>query len=153
VQCPGWWAVSVDVEVGPWFKVPKGVFRGGTAGSMGPHATAVYVALCEHANRKSSNTFSVSDKALASDTGVAERTIREIRTALVEQELITCSRGKGQSYTYVLSAVPIDWVPIKSRPRRKRKPRALQAARLALLEAGQSPAALAGLAVPSGKVC
>jgi hypothetical protein len=118
---------SAGVELGRYFKVPKGVFQSGLAARLGSSAMTVYVALCEHANRKNSNTFVASDKALAADSGVAERTIRGVRTKLVQAKLITIRRELGQSYTYTLLPISSDWVPIKERPRQPCKPRALYA--------------------------
>jgi DNA-binding transcriptional ArsR family regulator len=144
------------VELGPYFTVPKVLIQSGIAGRIGPYATVVYIALCEHANRgkrEDQNTFSVSDRALAADTGIAERTIRNHRTKLVEQGLISCRRDTGQSYIYTILLLPSEWVPIKDRPRKKRKRRALHASRLALVEVRQPQAALANLTGPSGKVC
>jgi hypothetical protein len=117
-------------EVGPYFIVPKGLIQSGIAARIGPHATAVYVALCEHANRgkrENQNTFPVSDRALAADTRVAERTIRDIRTKLIEEHLVTCVRKAGNSYTYTLISVQRTWVPVKDRPRQPKKRRALHA--------------------------
>jgi hypothetical protein len=118
------------VELGPYFTVPKGLIYGGIAGRIGPHATAVYIALCEHANRgkrEDQNTFSVSDRALASDTGVAERTIRDIRTKLMEHYLIRCERRAGQSYSYTLLSLTETFIRIEDRPRQIKRRRALHA--------------------------
>jgi hypothetical protein len=118
------------VELGPYFIVPKGLIQGGIAGRIGPHATAVYIALCEHANRgnrEDQNTFSVSDRALAADTGVAERTIRDIRTKLIEKHLIMCEREAGQSYSYTLLPLTNTFIRIEERPRQIKRRRALHA--------------------------
>jgi hypothetical protein len=143
----------VPVDVGPYFMVPKAFFQSGRAARVGPSGIAIYTKLCEHANRKGQNTFRVSDKALADEAGVAERTIRDIRTKLEAEGLITRQREAGQSYTYTILRLPSEWVPTEDRPRKKRKQRAIHATRSALVEAGKSQAALANLAGPSGKLC
>lgn len=115
-------------EVGPYFIVPKGLFHNGIAARVGPSAVTVYVALCEHANRRNGNVVSVSDRALAADTGVAERTIRDVRTKLYREGVISFVREPGQSYTYTLLPVQPAWIAIKDRPRQPKKRRALHAA-------------------------
>ncbi len=97
------------------------------AAKLGPSATLLYVALCDHANRGSSNTFKASDKALASDTGIATRTICNARKRLSEHGLITFYRPEGQSYTYTLCKPSLQWVSLAERVRVKRKPRAFHA--------------------------
>ena len=114
-------------ELGPYFRVPKGVMVNGIAGRIGPAALAVYVALCEHANRRNGNIVHVSDKTLAADTRVAERTIREARTKLLVEKLISFTREPGQSYTYTLLLVPDVWTPVEKRYRKPKMPRALHA--------------------------
>ena len=93
------------------------------ARALRPSATVLYVALCENANRKGSNTFKASDKALASETTLSTRTIRDARIRVIEKGLITVERGTGQSYTYTLSVPSLEWVPLAERPRGKLKPR------------------------------
>jgi len=95
--------------------------------TVGPPASLVFLALCEHANRHESNTFKASDKALASETGYSPRTICDARKRLAERGLISCSRKEGQSYSYTLPACSFDWVRLEERHRQKRKPRALHA--------------------------
>ena len=121
-------AEAANRDLGPYFAVPKGFIRGGVAARLGPSAALVYVALCEHRNRDRKKALSVSDRALAADTGVAERTICGIRAKLAAEKLITYSRSNGASHTYTLLPVPPTWVPIADRPRRKREPRARGAA-------------------------
>ena len=67
------------VEIGSYSKMPRMFFGSGTAASLGPSAALLILALCEHANRNNSNTFKASDRALASDTGCAPRTICDSR--------------------------------------------------------------------------
>jgi hypothetical protein len=115
------------VDVGPYTKIPNRFFGSGTAAKLGCSASLVYLALLDHANRNSSNTFKASDRALASDTGLATRTICDTRKRLCEHGLISTSRLEGQSYTYTICKPPLVWVPIAQRLRAKRKPRALHA--------------------------
>jgi hypothetical protein len=113
-------------DLGPYFIVPKGLLQNGIAARVGASAVALYVALCEHANRKHSNVFSISDKSLASDTGVAERTIRDARTRLHREGLISFNRQPGHSYTYTLLNVKLSpRIPLNERLRQPKKPRAL----------------------------
>ena len=119
------------VELGPYTKIPNRFFGSGLAQRLGPSASLLYLALCEHANRESNNTFKgCSDKALASETGLSPRTLCDARKRLLENELISCSREKGQSFTYALFPLPIKWVRLEDRLRKKQKPRALHAARM-----------------------
>jgi hypothetical protein len=115
---------SKNPEVGPYFRVPKGLLQNGIAARIRPSAVALYTALCENANRRNGNTFSVSDRALAADTGIAERTIRDIRTQLFEEELISFTRQPGSSYTYTLIPVRLaQRIPVNERRRQPKKPR------------------------------
>ena len=118
-----------SVEIGPYTKIPNRLFGSGMAARLRPSAGYMYLALCEHANRNSSNTFSASDKALASDTGIGTRTICDARKKLIERGLISCKREKGQSFVYTLLKPSLEWKPVKERPRHKLKPRALHALR------------------------
>jgi hypothetical protein len=121
----------VSVEIGLFTKIPSKFFGSGTASSLGTSASLLFLALCEHANRNNSNTFKSSDKALATDAGIAPRTICDARKKLIEFGLISCSREKGQSHTYTMEELNLQWKPLLQRPRSKLKPRALHAARTA----------------------
>lgn len=162
-------ALAKNPELGPYFVVPKGLFQNGIAARIGPYAVAIYAALCEWANRKNGNVVSVSDRSLAADTGVAERTIRDIRALLLNNGLVSLNREPGQSYTYTLLPVTLaPRVPVKQRPRQPKKQRALYAPRLDLsmlrtgLEVQQKRPhssrnicnrPLAEFAGPSGRIC
>jgi hypothetical protein len=122
----------MPVEIGPFSKVPSKFFGSGTASSLGASASLVFLALCEHANRNSSNTFKASDRALASETGLGTRTICDARKRLIEHDLISCSRENGQSFNYTIPTQSLEWVPLKQRLRAKRKPRAIHALRAAV---------------------
>jgi|ERR1035437_5572652 hypothetical protein len=117
------------VDIGPYSKIPNKFFGSGTAAKLGKTASLLFLALCEHANRVSSNTFKVSDRALASETGLGTRTICDARKRLNEYGLISNSRSEGQSYNYTLPKLLLQWVPLEKRPRIKRKPRAIYAQR------------------------
>jgi hypothetical protein len=121
----------MPVEIGPYSKMPSKFFSSGTASSLGPSASLVFLALCEHANRHQCNSFKASDKALASETGCGPRTICDARKRLIEHGLISCSREEGQSNVYTLPTYSFEWVRLEERPRQKRKPRALYAPRSA----------------------
>ncbi len=99
-----------SVNIGPFTKIPHKLFGSGTARDLKPSATLFYVALCEHANRNSSNTFKASDNALASETNLSTRTICDARKRLIERKLISCAREEGQSYFYTLNAPSLKWV-------------------------------------------
>jgi len=113
----------------PWSKMPSKFFGSGTAAMLGPSASLFYLALCEHANRHSSNKFIASDRALASDTNLSTRTICNARKLLVEKRAISCERGNGQSFTYTLLKQSLKWIALAQRPRPKRRPRANHASR------------------------
>jgi hypothetical protein len=115
------------VDVGPYTQIPNRFFGSGMAARLGPSAGYIYIALCEHANRNSSVTFKASDKALASETTIAPRTICNARKKLIECGLISCEREKGKSHTYRLLKLSWEWKPLKERPRTKLRPRALHA--------------------------
>jgi hypothetical protein len=119
------------VEIGRYSKMPRMFFGSGKASSLGPSAALVFLALCEHANRNNSNTFKASDRALASDTGLGTRTICDARKRLEEFALISCSAQKGQSFVYTLLNYLFEWIRLEERPRKRRKPRANQANRMA----------------------
>ena len=119
----------MPVEIGPFSKMPGKLFGSGTAANLGPFSRLVFLALCEHANRNSSNTFKASDRALASDTGLAPRTIGDARKRLSEHNLISFSRQEGQSFNYTIPIHSFDWTPLDQRLRSNRKPRALHASR------------------------
>lgn len=117
------------VDIGPYARIPNRLFGSGMGARLGSSAGYMYIALCDHANRNGSNTFKVSDRALACDTAIATRTICDARKRLIEYGLISCEREKGQSHVYTLLKPSWDWKPLKERPRRKLKPRALGASR------------------------
>ena len=123
-----------SVDIGPFAKFPNKFFGSGMARKIGPSASVLYFAFCENANRnrEPSNTFKASDKALASETGLSPRTMRDARIKLVENRLVSCSREPGQSYTYTLLPQELKWLKRSERPRQKRKPRAIAAARVGL---------------------
>jgi hypothetical protein len=118
-----------SVDIGPYTQIPNRFFGSGMAARLGPSAAFIYLALCDHANRNSSMSFKASDKALASETTIAPRTICNARKKLTEYGLISWKREKGQSYVYTLLKPSWEWKPLKERPRRKLKPRALHAFR------------------------
>jgi hypothetical protein len=120
----------MPVEIGNFSKMPNQFFGSGCAARLGLSPAVLFLALCEQANRNSANSFAVSDRALASDTGLGPRTICDARKCLVEEGLITCLREKGQSFTYTLSKYEFRWIGMKDRPRAKRKPRALKSAQI-----------------------
>lgn len=113
----------MPVRIGPFAKFPNRLFGSGLAATLGPSATLVYLNLCDHANREGDNTFRVSDRALAADTGIGPRTITNARKALLEGDLITCSQEPGRSYQYTLKTPSLKWKPQKERPRARLKPR------------------------------
>ncbi len=117
------------VHVGRFSMIPRMFFGSGTAASLGHPAIVLFLALCEHANRNSGNTFKASDSALASDTGYAPRTICDARKLLQERALISCTRAEGESYVYTLSVYSFNWIRVEDRPRNKLKPRANHAKR------------------------
>lgn len=119
----------MPVDVGPWTQIPNRFFGSGMAAKVKPAAALIYLALCDHANRNSSNTFKASDRALASDTGLAPRTICDARKRLGEHQLILYSRAEGNSYTYTILKPSWNWVPMAERLRAKRKPRACHSLR------------------------
>jgi hypothetical protein len=110
------------IQIGPFSKIPNKFFGSGTAARVGVSAGFLFLALCEVANRKAATSFSVSDRTLAADTGLATRTICDAR-----KKLIQCSREKGRSFTYSLGEYALEWIAVKDRPRTTRKARALHA--------------------------
>jgi Helix-turn-helix domain len=118
------------VDIGPYSKIPSKFFGSGMAATLRTSASLLYLALCEHANRNSSNVFKASDKALAADTGLGTRTICNARKRLIEYCLISCSRETGQSHKYTMARLRFEWKPVKERPRSKLRPRALRAVRI-----------------------
>jgi hypothetical protein len=117
----------MPVEIGPFSKMPSKFFGSGTAAELGNSAALFYLALCEHANRNNGNTFKASDLALASDTGMGERSFSTFRQKLLKKGLISCQRDKGQSFTYTLQPQDLLWGGgIGERPRQKRKARGRQ---------------------------
>ncbi len=117
------------VEIGQFTKIPNRFFSSGTASKIGQSASLLYLALCENANRNGENTFSASDRALASETGLSPRTIRDARITLAETGLIRSSREPGRSYVYTLLPLELKWVRLENRPRQKQRPRASAVAR------------------------
>ena len=112
------------VDIGPYTKIPNRFFGSGLAARLGTAAGFLYVALCDHANRKSSLVFKVSDKALAADTGIAPRTICKARCRLMEHDLLSYTRSEGQTYQYSLKPLKLEWKPIHERLRPAKRPRA-----------------------------
>lgn len=119
----------MTVDIGPFTKVPNRYFGSGIGQTIGPSASVLYFALCEHGNRNSANTFKASDRALASETNLSPRTIRNARIRLREYGLISFSRDPGESYTYELLRQEMNWVPLVNRPRQSKMPRAMAASR------------------------
>ena len=117
--------LSPGPDLGPFSKMPSKIFGSGTAAMLGTSASLCYLALCEQANRNSSNTFKASDRAIASETGLSPRTVCDARKRLIEKGLIQCARQHGQSFTYTLLKQSLNWVPLADRPRPKRRPRAI----------------------------
>jgi hypothetical protein len=115
------------VEIGGFTKIPRTFFGSGMAARLGRSASLLYIALCEYANRNNSLSFKTSDKAVASETTIAPRTISDARKKLIEYGLISCQREKGQSYVYTLKALTLAWKPLKERLRQPQKPRAYHA--------------------------
>jgi DNA-binding transcriptional ArsR family regulator len=119
------------LDIGPWARFPNKFFGSGMARKVGPSASVLYFALCENANRnrEPSNTFKTSDKALASETGLSPRTMRNVRTKLLENGLVAYSREPGQNYTYTLLRQELKWLSRSERPRLKKRPRAMAVAK------------------------
>jgi hypothetical protein len=122
-----------DVDIGPWFKAPKGFYSSGLAASLRPSDQAVYFALLYRLNnskQRTSNSVTVNDKLLAAECGVKTRTIRDSRIRLCEAGVISTSPGRpGKWYTYTLPALSFENVAIEDRPLRKCQPRAKYAKR------------------------
>jgi hypothetical protein len=118
-----------QVDLGRFSKMPRMFFGSGKAAELGSSASILYLALCEHANRHGKNSFKVSDRALASDTGLGSRTICDARKRLVEFKLIECERAPGQSFNYTLFPLSLEWKQLVDRPRQKCQPRALSQSR------------------------
>ena len=118
-------------DIGPFARFPNKYFGSGIARRVGLSASMLYFALCENANRNRvpSNTFKASDGALASETGLSPRTISKVRIKLFENGLVTYSREPGASYKYTLLRPDLKWLTRAERPRQKRKPRGMAAAR------------------------
>ena len=118
------------VDLGFFSKFPCRLFGSGLAQKLGASACVLYVALCEHANRNDSNTFTASDKTLAWETALSPRTIKHVRVKLLENRLVQYSRQPGQNYTYTLVRQKLAWFKPKDRPPRlKLKPRGIAARR------------------------
>jgi hypothetical protein len=146
--------IPKNPNVGPYFQTPKGIFLNGIAPRIGASAVSVYVALCLHANEKNGNVFSVSDRTLAADTGIAERTIRDVRTRLTCAGLISFDRDhRGQSYTYKLVPVKLVRIPVKERPRPPKKRRALHAEKQPLADAQRFSEVQQELPYHTGNAC
>ncbi|HUV96559.1 MAG TPA: hypothetical protein VMV98_03735 [Acidobacteriaceae bacterium] len=122
-----------SLDVGPFARFPNKFFGSGMARKLGPSASVLYIALCEHANREPSNTFGARDGDLAWETGLSPRTIRNVRIKLSENRLVECRREPGQKYTYTLLRPELRWFKLAERPpRQKLKPRGMAAARAKL---------------------
>jgi len=123
-----------SLDIGPYARFPNKFFGSGMARKIGTSACVLYFAFCENANRnrEPSNTFKASDKALASETDLSPRTIRDARIKLFENGLISYTRKPGESYTYTLLRQDLKWLGRSERPRQKRKPRAMAAVRAKL---------------------
>jgi hypothetical protein len=117
------------VDIGPYTQIPNRFFGSGMAARIGPSAGYIYLALCDYANRESAMTFKTSDKALASETTFAPRTICNARKKLAEYGLISFKREKGHSHVYTLLKPSWEWKPLKDRLRNTRKPRAYHASK------------------------
>jgi len=119
------------VDIGPFAKFPNKFFSSGMARKVGRSGSLLYFALCENANRYRvpSNTFKASDKALASETGLSPRTMRNVRIKLWENGLVEYSREPGESYTYTLLPQCLKWLKRTERLRHKQQPRAMFARR------------------------
>jgi DNA-binding transcriptional ArsR family regulator len=117
------------VQIGEFSKIPNKFFGSGKAAEIGPTASLLFLALCEVANRYQAMSFSISDRSLAADTGLAPRTICEARKRLREKKLIQCSREKGRSFTYSLAEYKLPWIAVKDRPSTKRRARAMRGTR------------------------
>jgi hypothetical protein len=141
------------VKIGLFSMMPRRFFASGTAASIGPSAALLLLALCEHANRNNGNTFKASDNALAADTGLGTRTICDARKTLSERNLISCLLQKGQSYVYTLPVYEFEWIQLKDRPRKRRKPRAIHAKRMAETLAKFAEPIMQAFAEPPRKLC
>ena len=119
-----------NVDMGDYSKIPNKFFGSGMESKLGHSPSLLFLALCEHANRNSSTSFKASDAALASETGLGTRTICQARKRLVEFNIVSCDRQDGRSYIYTLKQYQFNWLPLKERPRVKRKPRAVHASRI-----------------------
>ena len=141
-------------ELGRYFTVPKGLIENGIAARIGASAVTIYVALCLHANQKNGNVVPVSDRTLAAETGVAERTIRQVRFRLCKERLVTVDRKPGASYDYTLIPVQLTArIPIKERLRKPRKPRAIHASRQTASALAKKPEIQQKLPHYSGESC
>ena len=124
----------VGVFSGAYFQMPNRLFPSGLAAKLGSSAGWLYAALCSVANQRSAGTFSISDKALSSDTGMGKSTIAEARKKLRSFGLIEFSTLPGRSPVYTLKPPQLEWVPLKDRPRSNCKPRGKSIAKLAIKE-------------------
>lgn len=111
------------VDIGLFTMVPRHLFGSGMAARLGPATLGLYVALCEHANRRGNNTFTASDDALACDIGIAPRTICNARKKLLEHRLVKGTTVPGRSFLYTLLPQAFERKNVDLRPRPKRKPR------------------------------
>ena len=116
----------MPVEIGPsWYKMPNNLFRSGTAAKVGKMASLMLSALCEFANGEGENTFRVSDKQIASVTGIGPRTVCDARKRLIEFGFVECKRDRGQMYTYTLLPQTMRSMRLEDRVRRKDRPRGM----------------------------
>lgn len=118
-----WWSI------GRFARFPYRLFGSGLGAALGTSAGWLYVALCDQANRSSSVRFRVTDRTLAANTGLSERTIIDLRKHLAEKGLIEFSVSPGQRPVYELKAIPETDIHPSERPREKRKPRGRSSAK------------------------
>jgi hypothetical protein len=111
------------VDIGPFFQMPYRLFSSGMGAKLRPSEGWLYAALCSQANDNLSVSFSVSSKALASDTGISPKKIGEAKRRLRELGLIDYSSKPGSKDQYTLMKPELDRIKRKERPRAKLKPR------------------------------
>jgi hypothetical protein len=103
--------------------MPYRLFSSGLGAKLGPSAGWLYAALCSYANDDSSVTFSMSNNAIASDTGMSARTIGDAKKKLREVGLIEYSSVPGRRDEYTLKKPDLERIKRGERPRAKKKPR------------------------------
>ena len=114
---------KTTVDFGPFFQVNYRLFSSGLGAKLGPSAGWLYMALCSYANDNLSMTFSVSNKALARDTGMSPRTIGEAKKILVNHGLIECTMEPGRRVRFTMKKPDLERMTPAARPRAKHKPR------------------------------